>query len=248
MEDKKQNIEQDIDKVNDYISLTTLDDDPNNDLQPVVSDDSTPPIEEPPKQDPPAPPPDDPESYKKGVVTFSGNGGDRVWTDEAGKTYAWNSKEGDELQTAFNRAAGRNGGYKGDYWLGWTKTGGKLNADVLHEKYGLATGGYTGDWEGSYGKLAFLHQKELVLNAKDTENFLASMEVLDRILKILDLQTLNSQLSGNISSPGLNMPQQEVLEQQIHIEAHFPDATDRNEIEEAFKSLADLATQYAHRR
>ncbi|MBQ7820081.1 MAG: hypothetical protein IJ341_10340 [Bacteroidales bacterium] len=28
---------------------------------------------------------------------------------------------------------------------------------------GFDTGGYTGDWSGSYGKLAFLHKKELIL-------------------------------------------------------------------------------------
>jgi hypothetical protein len=45
----------------------------------------------------------------------------------------------------------------------------------------LDTGGYTGRW-GAYGKLAMLHEKELVLNKNDTENFLASMEILERIL------------------------------------------------------------------
>jgi hypothetical protein len=33
------------------------------------------------------------------------------------------------------------------------------------------TGGYTGEWDSS-GRLAVLHQKEIVLNAHDTENFL----------------------------------------------------------------------------
>jgi hypothetical protein len=31
----------------------------------------------------------------------------------------------------------------------------------------MDTGGYTGDW-GPDGKIAMLHQKELVLNAEDT--------------------------------------------------------------------------------
>ena len=35
------------------------------------------------------------------------------------------------------------------------------------------TGGYTGEW-GSYGKLAVLHEKELVLNKNDTKNYLDS--------------------------------------------------------------------------
>jgi hypothetical protein len=57
----------------------------------------------------------------------------------------------------------------------------------LHERYGLATGGYTGDWAGPFGKLAFLHQKELVLNKEDTGNLLAAMEFLNRITSIIDL-------------------------------------------------------------
>jgi hypothetical protein len=35
----------------------------------------------------------------------------------------------------------------------------------------LATGGYTGSW-GPEGRVAMLHEKELVLNASDTSNFL----------------------------------------------------------------------------
>lgn len=36
---------------------------------------------------------------------------------------------------------------------------------------GLKSGGYTGNWNGTDGKLAFLHQKERVLNAEQTESF-----------------------------------------------------------------------------
>jgi len=53
------------------------------------------------------------------------------------------------------------------------------------------TGGYTGAW-GPYGKMAMLHEKELVLNKADTKNFLASMEILHRILEIIDLQAMSS--------------------------------------------------------
>jgi hypothetical protein len=53
------------------------------------------------------------------------------------------------------------------------------------------TGGYTGSW-GPYGKLGILDEKELILDKGDTANFLASMEVLDRILEVIDLQTVNA--------------------------------------------------------
>ena len=187
-------------------------------------------------------------SYHSGTLKFSGSGANRVWTDASGKTYAYGSPEQKAFQKAFDKAYGRNGGYKGDYWIGWSGDGGKLNADVLHEKYGLATGGYTGDWAGSYGKLAFLHQKELVLNAQDTENFLASMEVMERILQVIDMQSANAQLGGILSSPGFNSNNSQVIEQSVHIEASFPGVQDRSEIEEAFNNLINKASQYANRK
>jgi hypothetical protein len=55
---------------------------------------------------------------------------------------------------------------------------------------GFDTGGYTGEW-GPYGKMAMLHEKELVLNAGDTENFLAGMKVLDNITQTIDLHSAN---------------------------------------------------------
>ena len=109
------------------------------------------------------------------------------------------------------------------------------------------TGGYTGSW-GSYGKLAMLHEKELVLNPADTENFLASMTVLERILQVLDLQAMSSQLGGILTSPGFSNVSNGVLEQNVHIEASFPNATNHSEIEEAFGNLVNLASQYANRR
>jgi hypothetical protein len=44
----------------------------------------------------------------------------------------------------------------------------------LSQISGYDTGGYTGEW-GPDGKLAFLHQKEIVLNASDTENLLTAV-------------------------------------------------------------------------
>lgn len=119
---------------------------------------------------------------------------------------------------------------------------------AIKQAYGFATGGYTGDWDGPYGKLAFLHQKELVLNKEDTENFLASMGILERILQIIDLQSMSSQLGGILSSPMLGVTNNPNLEQNVHIEASFPNATNHNEIEEAFNNLINTASQYANRK
>ena len=111
---------------------------------------------------------------------------------------------------------------------------------------GLATGGYTGVW-GSEGRLAFLHQKELVLNAEDTANILTSVGILRQIANVIDLNALTS-AGGFISlmSSGVR-DNKETLQQEVHIEAHFPNATDKNQIEDAFKDIVNLAAQYANR-
>jgi hypothetical protein len=37
-----------------------------------------------------------------------------------------------------------------------------------------------------------LHEKELVLNKKDTENFLAGMDILDKIISVIDLHSASA--------------------------------------------------------
>ena len=115
------------------------------------------------------------------------------------------------------------------------------------ELLGFDTGGYTGEW-GPYGKLAVLHEKELVLNQQQTADLLSTMEFLDKILQTLDLQALSSQVGGLLSSPYFGQSVGETLEQNVHIEASFPGVQDRNEIEEAFNTLINQASQYANRK
>jgi hypothetical protein len=40
------------------------------------------------------------------------------------------------------------------------------------------TGGYTGDWNSTNGKMAMLHEKELVLNKADTANILSAVNTV----------------------------------------------------------------------
>jgi len=83
----------------------------------------------------------------------------------------------------------------------------------------------------------------LILNPEDTENFLASMKVLERILEIIDLQAVSSQLGGTLLTPSIgNSITSQSLEQSVHIEASFPSVQDRNEIEEAFNTLINKAS------
>lgn len=121
--------------------------------------------------------------------------------------------------------------------------GGSRNTNYIH----FASGGYTGEW-GSYGKLAVLHEKELVLNKADTSNLLASVDLLDHILQTLDLQTASTQFASRLTSVGFNSYAHDTLEQNVHIEANFPNVSDRNEIEEAFNNIINRASQYANRK
>jgi len=104
------------------------------------------------------------------------------------------------------------------------------------------TGGYTGEW-GPEGKLAMLHEKEIVLNKKDSANILKVVEI---VRTMIDANAANAGM-GVLHSPGINTQNQN-LEQTVTITAEFPNATDHNEIELAFDSLINRATQYANRK
>lgn len=118
------------------------------------------------------------------------------------------------------------------------------------------TGGYTGSFDNA--KLAFLHEKELVLNQEDTKNILSAVSAV-RILGTQFFRDIESTLDNSIiaSMGDLNQrfnsvsgiaPIRDSVEQQVHIEASFPNAVDHNEIEEAFRNLTNDAAQWIHRR
>ena len=111
----------------------------------------------------------------------------------------------------------------------------------------FGTGGYTGEWDSS-GRLAMLHQKELVLNAHDTENFLSAIEIVRDLARTIDLRVAAQQsaLSAmySITAPSTT----QTLQQDVTIHAEFPNATNRSEIEEAFDSLLNRAAQFANRK
>ena len=111
---------------------------------------------------------------------------------------------------------------------------------------GFRTGGYTGQW-GDSGKLAMLHEKELVLNKEDTQNMLSSIKMVREIASEIDLRSRYTTMPVNpiYSTFGTG---NDILEQQVHIDASFPNVTDRNEIQEAFNTLINVASQYANRK
>ena len=110
------------------------------------------------------------------------------------------------------------------------------------------TGGYTGEW-GPEGRMAMLHEKELVLNAKDTENFLTATSMLREISQMLDNNALLASLGMiNLSAMTLNTEADKVLQQEVTIHADFPNVTDHNEIEMAIDNLINAASQYANKK
>ena len=118
------------------------------------------------------------------------------------------------------------------------KSGGEITMMTMD------TGGYTGEW-GPEGRAAILHEKEIVLNKNDTKNFLDATA----ILRTLDLQSeLFSRGLGNIMIPWISDLKSETLDQNVHIDATFPNVTDHSEIEAAFDNLINKASQYANRK
>ena len=121
----------------------------------------------------------------------------------------------------------------------------KINSDLYT---GFDTGGYTGAW-GPEGRLAMLHQKELVLNAYDTENFLAAIGIVRDISNRLEQTAAAMRYENQLAQFHNTIKTSDgTLQQEVTIHAEFPNATDHNEIEEAFRNLTNLASQYANRK
>lgn len=109
------------------------------------------------------------------------------------------------------------------------------------------TGGYTGDWSGE-GRFAMLHQKEIVLNKDDTENFLKTVDIVRQISDMIDLNAMSASGGlGSLFAASVNKDS-DVLEQNVHITAEFPNATNKDEILSAFDNVVNLASQYANRK
>lgn len=131
-----------------------------------------------------------------------------------------------------------NGGLWSEIWNNNRRNLRSGNPNLIYpgEVIRLDTGGYTGEWNSADGKLAMLHQKELVLNAQDTENILSAVSMMRNMLS-----NIGSQGLGQIQSSG------NALEQNVHIEASFPNVSSTYEIEAALNNLVNAATQHIHK-
>lgn len=116
---------------------------------------------------------------------------------------------------------------------------------------GYDTGGYTGNWNSSQGKLAMLHEKELVLNKEDTKNILGTVELVRKLSQKIDLNAQTARYAFNyhpiINNPKLTDRELQV-NQTVSITAEFPNAQNRTEIEEAFTTLINQASQFANQK
>ena len=111
---------------------------------------------------------------------------------------------------------------------------------------GYDTGGYTGDW-GSNGKIGILHEKELVLNAKDTRNLLSAVHIVRTMDSLLSSINTNLEASNVLSSASFNHKNGiSGLDQNIYITANFPNVNSKIQIQAAFNNLINRASQYIH--
>lgn len=119
------------------------------------------------------------------------------------------------------------------------------------------TGGYTGSW-GDEGKIAMLHQKELVLNQSDTESILAAVDGIRSLSSINKsvTQSIADSVSDivinsmqNLSSGTFRTTEQKKSEGIVieNVTAEFPNAENVNEIREAILNLPRIASQYVSR-
>lgn len=139
-----------------------------------------------------------------------------------------------------------NGGASALQW--WIDIMNKITKDNPYKgASSFDSGGYTGPW-GSEGKLALLHEKELILNKTDTENILDAVNIIRSMSQSITSSLVNdlvdlvgswNRLTTNVNGSTEKIPQM------ITIDASFPNVSVASEIEEAFNDLANQAAQFA---
>lgn len=196
--------------------------------------------------------------YQDGYIyatSYSGNSLDRYtideWKKKYGNLYVTNAGSAQSGQTAlsvFNREGGNTyGGIPLSRFLesGLDNNILKQNNPLMNFITGYDTGGYTGTW-GPYGRLALLHEKELVLNKADTSNILDAVKISRGVDdKISDMIAFtNNSLRDLLSYIKLPIFETQPIEQKVEIQAEFPGITDRYELQEALSNLSNDASQY----
>ena len=116
---------------------------------------------------------------------------------------------------------------------------------AAYDRSRLATGGYTGEWNDE-PRLAWLDQKELVLNSDDTKNILDSVNIVRTIADRVTAMTGAAAASMSATSAaGLMSTIGQTILQDVIINADFPAVQDAAQIKQAFNELVNLASQRA---
>ena len=112
------------------------------------------------------------------------------------------------------------------------------------------TGGYTGTWDNSTnnstGRMAILHEKELVLNKYDTSNLLEAVKLQRNLTEKLQNAKLSAASTINKVNETVNNNRidNSNITQPITIHADFPNANSSSEIEAAFQGLFGKASTF----
>ena len=132
----------------------------------------------------------------------------------------------------------------------------KVSGGSTKKAASLDSGGYTGTWSNSTnnaeGRMAILHEKELILNKEDTKNILESVKMQRGLMESIkgrgsSVKNSIQNMSSNISNIQ-NSNRMSTVEQNITLSPNFPNARDRSEIEAAFEGLLGKASTYVGKK
>lgn len=93
-----------------------------------------------------------------------------------------------------------------------------------------------------------LHEKELVLNKEDTSNILNVVDSVRNMVSNFGRNALNDIASAITNSSSLALAGAGSMDQNVHIEANFPNVQSHTEIETALNNLVNSAAQYVNRK
>lgn len=127
----------------------------------------------------------------------------------------------------------------------------QVESKKAKKAYGFATGGIA-DFTGPAWLDGTKSKPELVLNSGDTQNLLAAVESVRKLdsstLRLLNNYIANASLAMTFGLSTMSAQSvfggADTLRQDVHITAEFPNATNSQEIEDAFDSLINRAAQF----
>ena len=87
----------------------------------------------------------------------------------------------------------------------------------------------------------------ILVDILDTKNILDSVTIMRSIMASMSGNIISKLGNLNSNIPLVNNSNKEILEQQVKIQASFPNVNSKKEIEQALNDLVNLAAQRAMR-